>query len=59
MEDIEVLTSDYIRPTYVSSFAEEWEALAENEAVETFALDKEKAPNLKGKEKAERRMMGC
>lgn len=48
IEDIEVLTSDYIRPTYVSNFNEEWESLAENEAIETFALDKEKAPSLKG-----------
>ncbi|KAI8391211.1 adaptin N terminal region-domain-containing protein [Radiomyces spectabilis] len=47
VEDVEVLTSDYIRPTYISSFAEEWEPLAENEAIETFALDKEKAPSLK------------
>ncbi|KAL1927483.1 hypothetical protein VTP01DRAFT_3720 [Rhizomucor pusillus] len=47
VEDIEVLTSDYIRPTYVSNFNEEWESLAENEAIETFALDKEKAPSLK------------
>ncbi|KAF7728890.1 coatomer subunit gamma [Apophysomyces ossiformis] len=47
VEDVEVLTSDYIRSTYVSNFTEEWENLAENEAIETFALDKEKAPSLK------------
>ncbi|KAI8334578.1 adaptin N terminal region-domain-containing protein [Chlamydoabsidia padenii] len=46
VEDIEIMVSDYIRPNYVSQFAQEWETL-ENEVVETFALDKEKAPSLK------------
>ncbi|KAI8138268.1 adaptin N terminal region-domain-containing protein [Fennellomyces sp. T-0311] len=47
VEDAEVLMGDYVRPTYVSNFSEEWEQLAESEAIETFALDKDKAPNLK------------
>ncbi|KAI8149508.1 adaptin N terminal region-domain-containing protein [Fennellomyces sp. T-0311] len=47
VEDIDVTTSDYIRSTYVSNFAEEWEPLAENEAIERFELDKDKAPSLK------------
>ncbi|KAI8977606.1 adaptin N terminal region-domain-containing protein [Mycotypha africana] len=47
VEDIDVLTSDYIRPDYISNFAETFESLAENEVVEAFALDREKAPNLK------------
>ncbi|KAI9008863.1 adaptin N terminal region-domain-containing protein [Phycomyces nitens] len=47
VEDIEVLTSDYMRPRYISNFEEEWELLAENEATETFGLDKDKAPSLK------------
>lgn len=46
VEDIDVLTSDYIRPTYISSFEEEFESLSENEALETLALDREKAPSL-------------
>lgn len=50
VEDIDLLVSDYIRPNYVSQFAQEWETL-ENELVETFALDKEKAPSLKGNER--------
>lgn len=49
VEDIEVTTSDYIRASYVSNFAEEFEKLEENEAIDTFALDKEKAHNLKSK----------
>jgi coatomer protein complex subunit gamma len=49
VEDIEMLISDYIRPNYVTQFAQEWETL-EDELVETFALDKEKAPSLKGKD---------
>ncbi|KAI7862746.1 adaptin N terminal region-domain-containing protein [Spinellus fusiger] len=47
IEDIEALTSDYMRPRYVSAFEEEWESLAEHEAMDTFALDKDKAPSLK------------
>ncbi|CAO3626491.1 unnamed protein product [Cunninghamella echinulata] len=46
IDDVEVLISDYIRHNYVSQFTQEWEAL-ENELVETFTLDKEKAPSLK------------
>ncbi|KAI8337118.1 adaptin N terminal region-domain-containing protein [Chlamydoabsidia padenii] len=46
VEDIEMLISDYIRPNYVNQFAQEWETL-EEELLETFALDKEKAPSLK------------
>lgn len=49
VEDVEVTTSDYIRTSYISNFAEEYENLAEGEIVDTFALDREKAPNLKGK----------
>lgn len=49
VEDIDVLTGDYIQPTYISNFAEVWEQLAETEALETFALEKDKAPSLKGK----------
>ncbi|CDH50687.1 coatomer subunit gamma [Lichtheimia corymbifera JMRC:FSU:9682] len=47
VEDVEVMTSDYIRPTYISNFTEEWEPLAESEALDTFALDKDRAPSLK------------
>ncbi|KAI9492121.1 adaptin N terminal region-domain-containing protein [Zychaea mexicana] len=47
VEDAEVLMGDYIRPTYVSNFTEEWEQGAASEAIETFALDKDKAPSLK------------
>ncbi|KAI9474251.1 MAG: adaptin N terminal region-domain-containing protein [Benjaminiella poitrasii] len=47
VEDIEVTTSDYIRPMYIVNFAEQFEALADNEAVDTFALDRQKAPSLK------------
>jgi coatomer protein complex subunit gamma len=47
VEDIEVTTSDYIRSSYVSDFAGEFEGLSDNEAIDTFALDKEKAHNLK------------
>ncbi|CAO3587908.1 unnamed protein product [Absidia cylindrospora] len=46
VEDVEMLISDYIRPNYTSQFTQEWDAL-ENELIETFALDKEKAPSLK------------
>ncbi|KAI9281944.1 adaptin N terminal region-domain-containing protein [Sporodiniella umbellata] len=46
VEDIEVTTSDYVRPSYISDFAEEFESLSDNEVVDTFALDKEKAHNL-------------
>ena len=49
VEDIDVLTGDYIQPTYISNFAEVWEQLSETEALETFALEKDKAPSLKGK----------
>lgn len=49
VEDIEVTTSDYIRPCYTSNFEQEFEALIDNEIVDTFALDKDKAPSLKGK----------
>lgn len=50
VEDIDVLTGDYIQPTYISNFADVWEQLAETEALETFALEKDKAPSLKGKD---------
>jgi hypothetical protein len=53
VEDIEVTTSDYIRSSYVSDFAGEFEGLSDNEAIDTFALDKEKAHNLKSKKKQE------
>ncbi|KAL7314997.1 coatomer subunit gamma [Mucor circinelloides] len=46
VEEIDLLTSDYIRPTYVSNFEEEFQAFAEGEALETLALDREKAPSL-------------
>lgn len=49
VEDIEVTTSDYIRASYISNFAEEYENLVEGEIIDTFALDREKAPSLKGK----------
>lgn len=48
IEDVEVLTGDYIQPTYVSQFTQLWEQFAETEAIETFALDRDKAPSLKG-----------
>ncbi|KAI8992617.1 adaptin N terminal region-domain-containing protein [Pilobolus umbonatus] len=47
VDDIDVSTSDYIRPLYVSNFEVEFQKLEENEVVNTFALDKEKAPSLK------------
>ncbi|CAO3663053.1 unnamed protein product [Rhizopus stolonifer] len=47
IEDIEVTTSDYVRSSYVSQFTEEFESLQDNEAIDTFALDKEKAKSLK------------
>lgn len=51
VEDIEVTTSDYIRPAYISDFNQTFEALGtEHEVIDTFALDKEKASSLKGKE---------
>lgn len=46
VEDLDLLTSDYIRPTYVSNFEEEFQNYAEGEAIETLALDREKAPSL-------------
>ncbi|KAG2234014.1 hypothetical protein INT48_007104 [Thamnidium elegans] len=46
VEDLDLLTSDYIRPTYVSNFEEEFSSYAEGEAIETLALDREKAPSL-------------
>ncbi|KAI8063543.1 adaptin N terminal region-domain-containing protein [Gongronella butleri] len=46
VEDIEWSISDYIRPQYISQFQQEWDE-QEDELVETFALDKEKAPSLK------------
>jgi coatomer protein complex subunit gamma len=50
IEDIELTTSDYIRPSYISNFNQEFEELSqENEVIDTFALDKEKAPSLKGR----------
>lgn len=52
VEDIEVITSDYVRSSYVSDFAEEFKSLQDNEVIDTFALDKEKAHNLQGKEKS-------
>lgn len=51
IEDIEVTTSDYVRSSYVSQFTEEFESLQDNEAIDTFALDKEKAKSLKSKKK--------
>ncbi|GAB5592979.1 coatomer subunit gamma [Umbelopsis nana] len=47
VEDIDVLTGDYIQPTYISDFTEKWLEFAETEALETFALEKDKAPSLK------------
>lgn len=45
VEAVEVATNDYIRPDYI----EDYEALLDqNQVVETFALDKDKAPSLKG-----------
>lgn len=49
IEDIEVTTSDYIKPCYTSNFEQEFESMIENEIIDTFALDKDKAPSLKGK----------
>ncbi|CEP19374.1 hypothetical protein [Parasitella parasitica] len=46
VEEIDLLTSDYIRPTYVSNFDEEFQTYAQGEAIETLALDREKAPSL-------------
>ncbi|RCI07061.1 coatomer subunit gamma [Rhizopus stolonifer] len=46
VEDIDLLTSDYVRPTYISNFEQEFASLAEGEAIETLALDREKAPSL-------------
>ncbi|KAG1221365.1 hypothetical protein G6F35_006041 [Rhizopus arrhizus] len=46
VEDIEVVTSDYVRSSYVPDFAEEFKSLQDNEVIDTFALDKEKAHNL-------------
>lgn len=46
VEDLDLLTSDYIRPTYVSNFEEEFQIYSEGEAIETLALDREKAPSL-------------
>ncbi|CAO3648471.1 unnamed protein product [Mucor fragilis] len=44
VEAVEVATNDYIRPDYI----EDYEALLDqNQVVETFALDKDKAPSLK------------
>lgn len=36
----------------MSNFAEEFKSLQDNEVIDTFALDKEKAHNLQGKEKS-------
>jgi coatomer protein complex subunit gamma len=49
VEDMDVSTSDYIRPMFVSNFAEEFAKLEEYEVIDTFGLDKDKAPSLKGK----------
>lgn len=46
VEDLDLLTSDYIRPTYVSNFEQEFSSYEEGEAIETLALDREKAPSL-------------
>ncbi|KAI8884905.1 Coatomer, gamma subunit [Backusella circina FSU 941] len=46
VEDLDLLISDYIRPTYTSNFDEEYQALEEGEVIETLALDREKAPSL-------------
>lgn len=40
------MTSDYIRPTYVSNFEEEFQTYEDGEAIETLQLDREKAPSL-------------
>ncbi|ORX53206.1 Coatomer, gamma subunit [Hesseltinella vesiculosa] len=48
IEDIEWSISDYVRPQYVSNFTQDWESIdGQLELLETFALDKEKAPSLK------------
>ncbi|GAN07566.1 coatomer subunit gamma [Mucor ambiguus] len=45
VEAVEVATNDYIRPDYI----EDYEALLkQNQVVETFALDKDKAPSIQG-----------
>ena len=40
LEEFALATADYVRPTFVSNFAEEWDAQADTaaEAVETYAL---------------------
>ena len=39
VEDIEVVTSDYIIPTYISDFSSAWDSMGEDgQVVETFAL---------------------
>lgn len=45
VEDIDLLVNDYIRPSYISNFEEEFDKL-EGEAIEFLALDLERAPNL-------------
>ncbi|KAL1924334.1 uncharacterized protein VTP21DRAFT_7369 [Calcarisporiella thermophila] len=46
VEDIELLTGDYMKPTYEPSFVKAWDQL-EAEVVETFFLDPERASNIK------------
>jgi coatomer protein complex subunit gamma len=46
VEDVDLLICDYIRPTYTSNFDQEYQSLEEGEAIETLALDREKAPSL-------------
>jgi coatomer protein complex subunit gamma len=39
LEEFAVLTADYVRPVFVSNFAEDWDGVGEGgEAVETYAL---------------------
>jgi coatomer protein complex subunit gamma len=45
VEEIEVATNDYIRSDYIPNYME----LNDNQITETFALNKEKAPSLKGR----------
>ncbi|CAO3702144.1 unnamed protein product [Rhizopus stolonifer] len=45
VEDIDLLVNDYIRPSYISNFDEEFDKL-EGEVIEVLALDLERAPNL-------------
>ncbi|EIE85792.1 hypothetical protein RO3G_10502 [Rhizopus delemar RA 99-880] len=46
IDNIELSIKDYIQPTYISEFEEEFNKLADGEVVQVFALDLKKAPNL-------------